>query len=90
MASALFISLDREISGLDTLMDGKAISSHDHTITALCHAIGVPDLWSFFSEDPDELSEFLGEEFEVSGNTGSGESSSFPAEQCFSLTRGSR
>ena len=58
------------------------------TITALCHAIGVPDLWSFFSENPDELSEFLDEELEASGNTGSDASSSYSAEQWFSPDEG--
>lgn len=90
MGSALFISLDNEVSGLDTLMDGKAISNHDNTIRALCRAAGVPDLWSFFSENPDELSEFLDEEFVDGAHTDSDSPSSVPAEQWFSPDDGLR
>src|SRR4051795_709471 len=52
MSSALYIVLDREVPGLDTFMNGKALAAAEEVVTANCERLDVRDLWSFYSVDP--------------------------------------
>ena len=66
MGAALFVVLDREVEGLETFVDGKALSASEAALSKACAKLGVPDLWSFFSSNPDEMAEFLeGEDLET-------------------------
>ena len=57
MSSALYIVLDREVPGLDTFMNGKALAAAEEVVTAQCERLGVRDLWSFYSVDPLEVAD---------------------------------
>ena len=59
MSSALYIVLDREIPGLDTFMNGKALAAAEEVVTAHCERLGVRDLWSFYSVDPLDVADPL-------------------------------
>jgi hypothetical protein len=59
MSSALYIVLDREVPGLDTFMNGKALAAAEEVVTANCERLGVRDLWSFYSVDPLEVADPL-------------------------------
>ena len=59
MSSALYIVLDREVPGLDTFMNGKALAAAEEVVTASCERLGVRDLWSFYSVDPLEVADPL-------------------------------
>lgn len=59
MSSALYIVLDREVPGLDTFMNGKALAAAEEVVTARCEELGVRDLWSFYSVDPLDVADPL-------------------------------
>jgi len=59
MSSALYIVLDREVPGLDTFMNGKALAAAEEVVTAHCERLGVRDLWSFYSVDPLDVADPL-------------------------------
>ena len=59
MSSALYIVLDREVPGLDTFMNGKALAAAEEVVTARCEQLGVRDLWSFYSVDPLDVADPL-------------------------------
>jgi hypothetical protein len=59
MSSALYIILDREIPGLDTFMNGKALAAAEAAVAVHCERRGVRDLWSFYSIAPGDLMEAL-------------------------------
>lgn len=61
MGVALFIVPEREVDGLDTLVDGKALA-HLKDLDGLAHKAGVRPLMEFFSAGPDDLLGILGEE----------------------------
>lgn len=65
MGVALYIVPEREIEGLDPMVDGKALGRlDDETLETLCREAGVQALLTFFSQDPGELGAFLEEEDE--------------------------
>ncbi|MEA2601883.1 MAG: hypothetical protein QOF89_2875 [Acidobacteriota bacterium] len=59
MSSALYIVLDREVPGLDTFMNGKALAAAEEVVTANCERLNVRDLWSFYSVDPLDVADPL-------------------------------
>lgn len=59
MSAALFITLDGEI-GLDTFVDGKALSTALDILDDLAHQLRVKSLMEFFSPDPGNLLETEG------------------------------
>lgn len=61
MGVALFIAPERDVAGLDTFVDGKALA-HARDLDGLARAAGVRPLMEFFSQSPDDLLSFLGEE----------------------------
>ena len=61
MGVALFIVPEREVEGLDTFVDGKALA-HVENLDDLALAAGVRPLMEFFSASPDDFLGVLGEE----------------------------
>jgi len=61
MGAAYYIVLDHEIEGLDSMIDGKALSRHMESLDAAADQLGVRRLTEFFSIDPEEAAEFLSE-----------------------------
>jgi hypothetical protein len=59
MGFAHYIVLEREIDGLDTLMDGKALSRNIELLDAAAEKLGLRPLSEFFSMPPDEVADFL-------------------------------
>lgn len=62
MSAAYFIVLEQMIDGLDTDMDGKSLSRHIEALDEAAEELGVTPLSAFFSTDPEQAAEFLGEE----------------------------
>lgn len=61
MGVALFIVPEREVEGLDTFVDGKALA-HVKDLDGLAHQAGVRPLMEFFSMGPGDYLGILGEE----------------------------
>ena len=59
MGAANYIVLEKEIAGLDTMIDGKSLSRHMESLDAAARQLGVRPLSEFFSMPPDELAEFM-------------------------------
>lgn len=60
MSVALYIVLEKDIEGFDAFVNGKAVGHADEqSVNDLCAALKVPSLFSFLSQDPDELEDFL-------------------------------
>ncbi|HSS77789.1 MAG TPA: hypothetical protein VLV54_13735 [Thermoanaerobaculia bacterium] len=85
MSSALYIVLDREVPGLDTFMNGKALAAAEEVVTAQCERLGVRDLWSFYSVDPLDVADPL-DDVDDSGDLDSWEPA--PTEAWFPVTDG--
>lgn len=63
MSVSFFIVTEREIDGLDTFVNGKAIAGlSDEALQAACTAAGVGSIFDFVSADPEELADFLDDE----------------------------
>ncbi len=62
MGAALFVVLDREVDGLDTFINGKALSSAEATLSNICLERRLKDLWSFFSANPEAEAAFFADE----------------------------
>src|SRR4051812_8573104 len=62
MGSALYIVSKKEVPGVDMLIDGKALAASEEELAAICARIGVKSLMDFFSQNPEELADLLGEE----------------------------
>jgi len=60
MGSALYIVLEKEIPGLDTMIDGKKLSKAEEPLTAVAKRLDVRPLMEFFSISADEAEELLG------------------------------
>jgi hypothetical protein len=59
MGAAHYIVLEKEIEGLDTMMDGKSLSRHIEALDDAARELGVRPLSEFFSMPPDELADFM-------------------------------
>src|SRR5688572_4257478 len=55
MSAALYIVLERKEPGLDTYVDGKALSRAEGELDTLAQSLQVTPLMKFFSVDPEEL-----------------------------------
>jgi hypothetical protein len=62
MGSALYIIAKKKSREFDMLMDGKALAKAEETLGAICTRIGAKRLMDFFSMNPDELADMLGDE----------------------------
>jgi hypothetical protein len=60
MGSALYITLEREIAGVDTFTnEGKTLAKVSDELEALANQLGVEPLMRFFSVHPDEVAALL-------------------------------
>lgn len=60
MSVALFIVPEREIEGFDHFVNGKYISHEsDAKLNKFCKKIGVPSLYKYCSQNPDELADLI-------------------------------
>jgi hypothetical protein len=59
MGVAYFIVLEREIDGLDTMMDGKLLARTSEVLDAIATEAGVRPISEFISIDPAQAAEFL-------------------------------
>lgn len=62
MGAAYYIVLEREIDGLDTMIDGKALSRHMETLDETAQYLGVRPLSEFFSTTPEDIADVLGDD----------------------------
>lgn len=62
MGAALYIVLEKQIPGLDTMVDGKTLSREEEPLAELATRLGVRPLMEFFSMNAEDAAEFLGEE----------------------------
>jgi hypothetical protein len=62
MGAAYYIVLEKEIDGLDTMMDGKMLSKNVKTLDETAKKLGVRPLSKFFSMDNDAIANILGDE----------------------------
>ena len=60
MSAAYYIVLEREIAGLDTMMNGKSLSRNIASLDKVAREIGVRPLSDFCSMPPDDLAELMG------------------------------
>jgi len=68
MGAAFFISLEREIPGLDTGVDGKALSAASDALETVAKRLKVRPLLEFFSAGAEEFADLLGEGVELPGD----------------------
>lgn len=59
MGSAYYIVLERDIKGLDTSMDGKALASSIKSLDKAASELGVRPLSEFVSIPPEDMEEFV-------------------------------
>jgi hypothetical protein len=59
MGSAYFVVLEKDIDGLDAMMDGKSLARHIEELDEAALRCGVSPLSEFVSMPPEELAEFL-------------------------------
>jgi hypothetical protein len=59
MGVAYFIVLEREIAGLDTMIDGKMLARTAEALDAIAPKLGVRPISEFISLDPEQAAEFL-------------------------------
>lgn len=59
MGAALYIVLETEIPGLDTMVDGKMLSRAEERLADAATRRGVRPLMEFFSMNPEEAGGFL-------------------------------
>lgn len=60
-----YIILEREIPGIDPLVDGKGLSSANDALEAAAGKLKVRPLMEFFSAGPEEVEDLLGEGADV-------------------------
>ena len=62
MGAALYIVLEIQIPGLDTMVDGKMLNRAEERLAEAATRLGVRPLMEFFSMNTDEAGDFLGGE----------------------------
>lgn len=62
MGAAFYIVLEKEIDGLDTMMDGKMLARQIDALDSVAQKLGVRPLSEFVSMDADAASAILGED----------------------------
>jgi len=62
MGAAFYIALEKEIDGLDTMMDGKMLSRHIESLDSVAQKLGVRPLTEFISMDADALASIVGDD----------------------------
>lgn len=61
MSTALYIVLERPIPNFDAFVNGKSAAQALERLEAVAKQLGVRPLMEFFSIDPEEAADFLGE-----------------------------
>jgi len=61
MGVAYYIVLERDIEGLDTMMDGKSLAKAWDELDTVAGSLGITTLSEFISIDPEMAAEFLDE-----------------------------
>lgn len=79
MGAAIYPVLERELEGVDTQTNGKALARYESELAALAKTLGVPDLMSFHSVSADEVADFL--EMDLSDAAPDAETLEMPSEQ---------
>jgi hypothetical protein len=59
MGAAYYIVLERDIAGLDTMMNGKSLARNITTLDKAAREVGVRPLSDFCSMPPDEVAEIM-------------------------------
>ena len=80
MSSSLFIVLEKDIQGLDPVVDGKSLSKHQKKLDVICKKLEMSPLMEFFSVSPEELGDFMEGEGLDSGDFDLPETKWFAAE----------
>jgi len=62
MGAAHYIVLEKEIDGLDTMLDGNSLARCIESLDATARAVGVRPLSEFLSMDEDALTDVLGDD----------------------------
>src|SRR6266478_2318884 len=62
MGAAFYIGLEKEIPGVDTMIDGKMLSRAEKNLEEAAKRLGVRPLMEFFSVSADEACDLLGED----------------------------
>ena len=62
MGAALYIALEKEIPGTDTMIDGKMLSRAEKHLAKAAKRLGVRPLMEFFSAGAGEAADLLGED----------------------------
>ena len=62
MGAAYYIVLEKEIDGLETIMDGKCLSRHIDSLDSVAREVGVRPLTEFTSMDAEALADVLGDD----------------------------
>jgi len=62
MGAAFYIGLEKEIPGVDSMIDGKMLSRAEKHLAEAAKRLGVRPLMEFFSISADEASDLLGED----------------------------
>src|SRR5213596_3595860 len=81
MGAALYITLEKKIPDVDTMIDGKMLSKAEKHLAKSAKRLSVRPLMDFFSTSADEAADLLGED--VAGID-------IPAAQWFSAEEGLR
>ncbi len=55
MGAAYYLVLDREIAGLDTFVNGKAVARESERLAVVTQTLGLRDINEFVSANPDDL-----------------------------------
>ena len=84
MGLAWYISAEREVAGLNTFVDGKAIAHADEKwLTGIMKKLNIKPIMDFFSANPEELADLFGDFGEETG-----EMPTMPEEEWFSAEEG--
>jgi hypothetical protein len=87
MGAAYFIVLERQIGGLDTMMDGKCLARAAEVLDRVAPQLGVRPLSEFISTDPKQAAEFLQGEGADLGDMELPPLQQFPAEDGLNAVR---
>jgi hypothetical protein len=56
---ALYITAKDKPDGMDIFVNGKSLSRAESKLSLAAKKLGVPDLMSFFSQNPDDVAEMI-------------------------------
>ena len=62
MGAALYIVAENKPEEMDLFVNGKALSKAETRLSSAAKKIGVRELMSFFSQNPEDAADFLGED----------------------------